>query len=320
MINDLQISRMQEGNIIDARKIWLRQYELYCNDSNFPSYWKEDTDIQERFLKKKILDKSAIVAKNKGSLVGFLSYDSFPFNGENSVFCPAIGHGAVEEHKESVYLALYKSISQEWVDNNIFNHMWTVFFNDIKLKTVLFDLGYGSYLIDALTEPNISNNQRSLYQIRKAGIEDSEVLFELVKESNQYYASAPLFLKRNDVTLEEVREIVVNNSVFIAWDQDIAIGFINVNISEVNNFIDLSVKGCGLIDEIGAYIKQEYRSKKIGVELLEYAVSYCKEAKSPYIHVDFETSNLYANRFWKKYFTPMLLSMRRTINKNINDK
>jgi len=66
--------------------------------------------------------------------------------------------------------------------------------------------------------------------------------------------------------------------------------------------------------------KLEYRNKKIGSELLQTVNDYCGEVNSKYIHVDFETSNLYGNKFWKKYFNPMLLSMRRTINKNINDK
>ncbi len=75
-----------------------------------------------------------------------------------------------------------------------------------------------------------------------------------------------------------------------------------------------------LIDEIGAYIKLEYRNKKIGIELLKIVNDYCKDFNVPYIHVDFETANLYGNKFWKKYFTPMLLSMRRPINKDINDR
>jgi len=319
MIKNLQISNMQESDINEAKKIWVRQYELYCDDNNFPKYWKENTEILEKFLLMKIKSQSAIVAKCQDSILGFLAYDSFPFNGENSVFCPAIGHGAVEEHKESVYLALYKSTSQEWVNKNIFNHMWTIFFNDLELKRILFDLGYGSYLIDAFSDCRIEHSEKSLCDIRKATTKDTDTLHELVKESNEYYASAPLFLKRDEFTLEEIEELILKNNILVAWDKEIAVGFINISISEINNFINLSVKNCGRIDEIGAYIKPEYRNKKLGIELLKLANDYCKEMGSPHIHVDFETANLYANKFWKKYFTPMLLSMRRTINKNIND-
>ncbi len=320
MINELKIINMEDSDIAQAVKIWVAQYELYCDNSSFPSYWKEERELLEKYLKMKIKNQSAIVAKLESRVIGFLAYDIFPFNGENSVFCPAIGHAAIEEYKESVYHGLYKSISQKWVNNNILNHMWTVFYNDVKLKTILFDLGYGSYLIDGFNECNIERNEKSIYDIRKATIKDTDILYELVKESNEYYSSAPLFLKRDEVTLKEIEEIILRSNVFIAWDKENPVGFINLSIAEENNFIDLSVKNCGLIDEIGVYIKLEYRNKKIGIELLKVVSDYCREIKAEYIHVDFETSNLYGNKFWRKYFAPMLLSMRRTINKNINDK
>lgn len=320
MIKDLQIRHMKDEDINEAKEIWVAQYNLYCDSNDFPVYWKEDTSLLVKFLSVKIKKQSALVAKLDGKIVGFLAYDEFPFNGEDSVFCPALGHGAIEEHKEIVYLELYKSISQEWVSKSIFNHMWTIFFNDKKLKKVLFDLGYGSYLIDAFSECNIKYDEKTICDIRKAATKDTNVLYELVKESNQYYASAPLFLKRDEVSYEEIEEIISKNNVFIAWSQELPVGFINVSLSKNNNFINLSTKNCGLLDEIGAYIKPEYRSKNIGLQLLVTANDYCTQVETKHIHVDFETANLYANKFWKKYFTPMLLSMRRTVNKNINDR
>jgi len=150
MIKRIQISNMKDSDINEAKEIWVSQYELYCDNSKFPLCWKQDTELLEKFLSERIKNQSAVVAKLDNRVVGFLAYDEFPFNGENTVFCPAIGHSSIEEYKESVYLELYKSISQEWINKNIFNHMWTIFFNDINLKNILFDLGYGSYLIEHL--------------------------------------------------------------------------------------------------------------------------------------------------------------------------
>ncbi|MDF2822340.1 MAG: hypothetical protein K0R15_2788 [Clostridiales bacterium] len=321
MIRGIEIGNMQDTDIGEAKQIWVRQYELHCNQKDFPTYWKEDTSLLEGFLSDKVKDEKAIVAKLGGKVVGFLAFDEFPFNGEDSVFCPAIGHSAVEEYKESVYLELYKSISQKWVNRNIFNHMWTIFINDEKLKKILFDLGYGSYLIDAFT--NCHNNySRELRNndIRQATIIDKEALHSLVIESNEYYATAPLFLKREEVSGEEIEELIRKKNVLIAMDQEKPIGFLNISICNENDFINLTTEGNGLLDEIGIFIKPEYRNKDIGLGLLMKAMDYCKQLETKYIHVDFETANLYANKFWIKYFSPMLLSMRRTINKNINDK
>ncbi|MGH4122826.1 MAG: GNAT family N-acetyltransferase [Clostridium sp.] len=320
MVYECKVSNMQKTDINKAIKIWTDQYKNYCgNNNDFPSYWVNNINELESFLNNKIENNSAIVAKLNKEIVGFLAYDEFPFNGEDSVFCPAIGHCAAEEYKESAYLSLYKNISQQWINKGILNHMWTIFYNDTELKDILFDLGYGSYLIDAFSGLNIKGDNECLFEIKKASSEDITTLYELVEESEDYYKSAPLFLKRDRISKEEISEIISKSNVFIAWDKELAVGFINLSISKNNNPIDMTPYNCGLIDEIGAYIKLEYRGKKVGTQLLKSINEYCSLNNISCIHVDFETANLYANKFWRKNFSPMLLSMRRTINKNIND-
>lgn len=319
MINEIKIMDMQEVHINDSIKIWNSQYNLYCKSKEFPQYWKEDNSLMEKFLEDKIFSKDVSVAIMGERVVGFLAYDEFPFHGEKSVFCPAIGHAAIEEYKESVYLKLYQSISEKWVSRGIFNHMWTIFCGDIKLQQILFDLGYGSYLIDASTSCEKKSKVDTTVDIRKASIQDIHLLLELVGESAYYYASAPIFLKRDQITYGELEELVVENNVYIAWYEEVPIGFINLSISKENNIFDLTVENSGLIDEIGMYLKFEYRSKGIGLAMLEFVKNYCKDMGIAYLHVDFETANLYGNKFWRKHFKPMLLSMRRTINKDIND-
>lgn len=320
MVYECKVSSMQKTDVNKAIKIWLDHYKKYCgNNNDFPAYWGSKTNEIESFLNNKIENNSAIVAKLDNEIVGFLAYDEFPFNGENSAFCPAIGHCAAEEYKESVYLSLYKNISHKWVKKGILNHMWTIIYNDIELKNILFELGYGSYLIDAFSGLNIKSDSKCICEIRKAGFEDINTLYELVEESKEYYQSAPLFLKRDKISKEEISDIISRSNVFIAWDKEMAVGFINLSIAKNNNLIDMTIDNYGLIDEIGAYIKLEYRGRKVGKKLLESISEYCSLNKISCIHVDFETANLYANKFWRKYFNPMLLSMRRTINKNINE-
>lgn len=320
MISKLITSKMQESDIIQAVKIWVDQYERYCsNDESFPSNWIKSTTGIEGFLRRKVKDKTAIVVKSDNDLIGFLTYDEFPFNGEKTVFCPAIAHAAIDEYKEEAYLSLYKSISKQWVGRDIYNHMWTINYNDTKLRGILYDLGFGSYLIDAFTSANFKISSNSVYRIRAAEIQDVEILYSLVEESREYYGSAPLFLRRDQFSKNDILEIIKRSNVFIAWEGDNAIGFINVSVSQRDNIIDLSVSNSGRIDEIGAYIKPECRGQGLGKELLKHVLDYCNNNGIKGIHVDFETANIFANKFWIKYFNPMLLSVRRTINKNIND-
>jgi GNAT superfamily N-acetyltransferase len=319
MVYKYEITNMHENDIDKAIEIWVSQYRRYCSGNDaFPVYWRDKTKELEEFLRDKIQNECAVVARLENEVVGFLSYDEFHFNGEETIFCPIIGHSAVEEYKEEVYLSLYKNISQKSVDKGIFNHMWTIFYNDTELRSILFEVGYGSYLIDAFSSLNIDDNNVSLYEVREATAKDADTLCRLVEESREYYKAAPLFLRRDRMSNEEVAQVIENCNVYIAWDGDTAVGFINVSISEENNVFDMSTCNSGLIDEIGAYIKYEYRGKNIGKALLESISKCCSNKHVSSIHVDFETANLYGNKFWKKYFEPMLLSMRRTINKDIN--
>lgn len=320
MWNKIITCRMQESDITQALGIWQEQYERYCSsDEAYPDYWKSNTGELEEFLRSKVQDATAIVAKLDKAVIGFMAYDLFPFNGENSVFCPPTAHAAVEEYKQEAYLSLYKSVSKEWVDRDIFNHMWIINYNDLKLRVILYDLDFGSYLVDGFTCPNIEINCTSGYQIRKAELQDLEILYSLVEESRQYYSSAPIFLKRDLYSTDDISKVIRNSNVFIAFDGSKAIGLINLSVSKENDIINLSVSNSGQIDELGAYIKPEFRGKGLGKELLKSVFDFCNSQGIKSIHVDFETANLFANKFWKKYFNPMLLSVRRTINKNIND-
>ncbi len=315
---ECNVEIMEREHVAQSVKIWSEQYRLHCNNKAFPEYWKTNTSDIEGFLNEKINNKNAIVALIDNQVAGFLTYDEFNFNGENSTFSPAIGHTAVEEYKELVYLSLYKYISQKWVDRDVLNHLWMIFFNDIKLKNLLFDIGFGSHLIDAFSNLDIKQDKESECKITVANADDVDNLYELIKESDLYYRSAPIFLRRPGVSKENVLEMVSNGTVFIAWEKETAVGFINLNISDSSDPEALFDKNTGLIDDIGAYIKPEYRSKGIGSRLLRVIGDYCRQNNISTVHVDFETSNPFANKFWRKYFDPMLISMRRTINKNIN--
>jgi hypothetical protein len=220
---------MQESDIAEAIAIWTQQYELYCGSSDlFPQYWIENDKDVIQFLEKKAKNGKAIVIKSCNKLLGYLAYDEFPFNGEKTVFCPAIAHAAVDEYKEEAYLSLYKFISNEWVGRDIFNHMWTIFYNDTKLRNILYDLGYGSYLVDAYTHKNGTLIINPVYEVKEAKLQDAEILYDLVEESREYYRSAPIFLNRDPYSKESIEAIINNNKVFIAWEAHDAIGFIHV--------------------------------------------------------------------------------------------
>ncbi|MBP7902623.1 MAG: GNAT family N-acetyltransferase [Spirochaetes bacterium] len=320
MNNKIRIYKMNESDIGQAADIWQGCYNKYSSgNESFPSYWKTNSSEIKDFLKQKVKDETAFAAETDRILIGYLAFDEFNFNGEESVFCPSIGHAVIDDYADKVYPLLYQAAAEDWVSRNIFNHMWTINYNDTRLKNTLYDLGFGSYLIDAFARSDAKLDAASDYEIRKASANDADILYSLVEESREYYASSPLFLKRDPYSIDDISKIINNGNVLIAFDNNIPVGFINLSVSNENNCIDLSVINHGMIDEIGAYIKPEHRGNNLGKDLLKNVFNHCASNNIELIHVDFETANLFANKFWTKYFKPVLLSVRRTINKNIND-
>lgn len=96
MDKNIKVVNMEDKHVDKAKEIWREQYRKYCNDEMFPQRWGSEGDEFEKFLKWKIKNDNAVVAILEEELVGFLAFDMFPFNGELTAFCPAIGHGACE--------------------------------------------------------------------------------------------------------------------------------------------------------------------------------------------------------------------------------
>lgn len=317
MYQELQILDMQKEDIDQAVELWVKQYRLYCNREEFPKYWITNMAEIKYLLENQIQNHTVVIAKQGAKIAGFLGFFIFDFHNEKSALCNITSHAAEETYKERIYLALYKHVSKQWVEKNIFNHLWMFFNQDTRLKAFLYDMGFGSYVVDSYSRLNTFDTmQKCPYQIRLATLDDLQEMQPLVDESVLYYKMEPLFLKRESVSTEKLCELIKRDNIFIACDGDKIIGFMNINRAVENDSENLSVINCGLIDELGAYIKPEYRGNKVGAYLLNAIARYCRNNSIDLIHVDFETANPFANRFWRKYFTPMISSVRRTINKD----
>jgi len=319
MYQEIQIRDMRKEDIDQAVELWVKQYRLYCNKEEFPQYWITNTAEIKHILENQIQNQAAVIAKQGDRIIGFLGFFMFDFHNEKSALCNITSHAVEETCKERIYLALYKHVSKRWVEKNIFNHLWMFFSQDSRLKEFLYDMGFGSYVVDSYLRVNAFDlMQECPYQIRLATLDDLPAMQPLVYESVQYYEMEPLFLKREAVTSEKLGELIKRDNIFIACEDDKIVGFMNINRAAENDSENLSVMNCGLIDELGAYIKPEHRGNKLGVYLLNAIVGYCRDNSIDLIHVDFETANPFANRFWRKYFTPMISSVRRTVNKDAN--
>jgi ribosomal protein S18 acetylase RimI-like enzyme len=306
---------MEKKDINEVIDLWYENHLTYCDGKMLPAFLPGGKQNMVKYFTERMVDEAAIILKDENNIIGYFSWISFIFHNEKSAFCPIIGHFGIEDSKEIVYTHLYNYVSKEWVKNDIFNHLWMINSKDNFLKKFSYDMGFGSYVIDACIKNATIKETDCQYNITRAERNDSELLFNLVEESRQYFLNAPIFLKRKIITREEIQDIIENNIVFLAWDNNELVGFMHIWINDGYDIEQLLTPESA---SIGAYIKLEYRGKGIGKLLLSHVFKYCSNNSINYVHVCFETSNTYANNFWRKYFNPIILSVRRTVNKDAN--
>lgn len=311
------IRTMTHNDISPAVTLWQANYRTYCAEDAAISGWCETPVAITAYLARKVDEERGYCAIEHNTLVGYLAYDEFPFHAELTAFCPIIAHAAAEPVRGLVYALLYRQAAQEWVAQKIYNHMWSIFYQDEATKGQLYNLGFGAYLIDAYTvQRNAGFPTPSAWTIRRAGLADIDELYELVAESKSYYQASPLFLPREEISHAAIAEKVATSAVFTAYQQGQLVGLFHVNIATDDNEFDLSQCGDGLVDHLGMYIREGYRGAGLGVALLDAAHQYFGEEGVRRFHVDFETANPHGIRFWPKHFAPTILSVRRTVNKD----
>jgi GNAT superfamily N-acetyltransferase len=324
-INDrnlLHVEPLQSNHIHAIKALWNMQYLRMIKGYGFLSQkWLDDTTSFSSFIEQRMDDGNSIAAIFQGKVVGYLAYDIFNFHNEKTAFFPILAHAADLSYKLSAYSIMYACVSQELVKKGCLNHLFTFFSLDKALQEFLFELGFGLYVVDAyrsLETISIAEKNSDI-AVRKAGMGDIDELYNLVKESNRYYAESPLFLKRESEEKDQVARMITAHdyAVFLAIRKDEIIGFMNIRCNQADDVFTLSDKTTACIDPLGAYIKQDYRGLGVGKKLLCESIAWIGKKSLTNIHVDFESANYHANQFWLNYFTPVLYSVKRRLNNDI---
>jgi len=318
MFNEITIEPIKAEYAHQLHYLWRTQFSYFCSDTDIYLPWEDYMRDIFTFIELHAKSGDGVVAKLKGEVAGFLAYDIFKFHGAKSAFIPFVGNAAALESRDDIYAAMYAEVARIWADKGIKSHYITIPAADSALKDNLFGIGFGAYVIDAYAslKPQIADFDDDI-AVLPAQAEDAEALCALVDESADYYASSPIFLTRESYSLSEITRLIENSHIFLAKDGEELVGFINLSVSGRTNLFDMTLKGFGMIDEIGAYITKDYRSRNIGRRFIAAIAAYCAQNKIPCVHVDYETANPCARHFWPKYFTPVKLSLKRTLHADI---
>jgi GNAT superfamily N-acetyltransferase len=306
---------MELCDISEAIDLWQKQSQHFNAGKQIYPFWVDKNEAIEIYLKSVISDGNAFIAKLNGKLAGFITCNIFDFHGASSAICHFIGNAAAIDNRERIYLALYNIFCEHCVSRKALVHYIAICPDDTEIRELLFNLGFGAYVIDAFAQFNKSMDFMSGYNIGLAHISDAAKIFELYCESQKYFLSSPIYLKLPLSALARIEEKIKQDSVYTAKNNGKVIGVWDLELANEDNIYRLYSKNNALVcGEIGAYIKEEYRGKGIGNDFIKIVSDFCMENEAVCAHVPWETFNPSANKFWRKYFTPASLALKRVIH------
>ena len=318
MRDKIQTHLMKLGDLNEAINLWQEQAQYFNAGKTIYPFWANKNERIEKYLVSAITSGNAFTAKQNERLVGFITCDIFEFHSSLSSICHDIGNAAAIENRQQIYLSLYNALSEHCVSKGVLSHYIGICHDDSEAREILFNLGFGAYVVFAQAQFSKAMSFTSGYDIGPAVISDAEEIFELYCESQRYFLSPPVFLKLPSCDLDRIEEKIKENNVYVAKDNGKVIGIWDLEAAQEDSGYGLQSKGDVLVcNEIGAYIKEEYRGKNIGVDFIKIVSDFCIENNIKCAHVPWETSNPYANKFWRKYFTPVTLALKRVIHLDV---
>lgn len=316
----LTIEPLNETHLASVTELWQARYrEERVSVPVVSKSWITNTQTFTSFITAHIQEKRGIIVRMDDHIIGYLVYDRFDFHGEKTAFCPIMGHAALPSWKEVAYKTLYRIISKQWVETGYLNHIITFFAHDTLLEDLLFTLGFGLYVVDAFRSLDSLPRDTGEVTITQAQIDDLDDVMRLGEESRSFFVEAPLFLMRDAHDRAYYKNNLENESgaLFLAFKENKAVGILSIRKNDEDDPIMLTDARSTLIDGVGAYVLPAYRGEGIGGMLLQRATAWCRENDVDCIHVDFESANLYASKFWPKYFDPVLYSVKRRVNQDM---
>ncbi|MHA2032935.1 MAG: GNAT family N-acetyltransferase [Candidatus Kariarchaeaceae archaeon] len=315
---------LEELHLPEITSLWLSQYKAeisILNDDNPHLQLVDPTTFAlflQNYVNRSIKGRTGIIAKNGNELVGFMVYDKFEFHAEKTVYCSILSHAM--SHKE-VYNTMYQHLSDRWIKGGYLNHLISFFAHDQVLNDLLFEMGFGLYIVDnfrPVSDLDTSDQEEVNVTITRAEKGHIEEVMQLGKEFGKYLGQAPLFLvfsKSREAYLEILEDS--NTALFLAYVNDDLVGYMTIHKGTANDKDLLCDEETGMI--IDTFIQPHYRGLGIGQELLQNCITWCKKEELNRIRVEFESANLAARKFWSKYFDPVIFTVKRRVNQDIID-
>lgn len=313
----MKFYNMEPKYVKEALELALEEYSNEC--TKCPQLMRVNFEKElEVLIQRLFKNKYGKVAVENGKVIGYLGFqeprDGFHGN-VKGVFSPLGGSAFAGENRNILASKLLQKVTESLVTDGICSFSLSRYAHDEEVGRSFIMNGFGIRCSDAImklnTRTKISEFNKDIrFQELVKG--DKREISSLRKELIKHLASAPIFfptsMAQDDNWFENHR-----TRVFAAKQENRVIGYMELD-TEAETFVSESDN---IYNICGAYVDEEYRSKGIAQQLLEYICEISEKEGKEYLGVDCETLNPTALRFWSKYFDSYTYGYTRRIDERV---
>jgi len=311
----LEIATLREKHLDDAAALVCARYTALRECVPIMPSRYEEVSVILPMLDHLVKNSPGVVALQGSRLVGFLSGLVIPMLlGKRCAYSPEWANGVELEASRRAYDEMYARLSAQWVADGCGMHAVTLLANDRQGIEGWQWLGFGFAGVDGIRALNPVEGVTAQVEVRQAGMEDVATVSLFVQALEQHMISAPIFWIHD---LGDCREWLNDpaQAVWLAHAGQEAMGCMAIGPANSD--------ACAIIQDdktasiMMAFTRESARNKGVAMAVLNRSLEWARSQGYERCAVDFETMNLTASRFWRKWFEPVCYSLIRGIDERV---
>ena len=264
-----------------------------------------------------------LLCLEKDEIIGYMG--GYVFSNERhgkAVYIPEWANCSVSKNSNHIYEILFSRLSLILNKREIEKYIISVLITKNSVYSTLNLLGFGCFVIDVIKDlRNLIVTENDSNNIRKATIDDVDVLYNFKLKLSKYLSKAPIFLPFLEIPLKkEIRDQIEKDEFpfFIYSYKNQDVGFIKT--SKENNGASYIARDPKTFSITGAFLDKEFRHHGFGKELLDRVFLWGLENNYIGCETDFESSNIPGRIFWTRNFEPFSYSFSKILDKGVFKK
>jgi GNAT superfamily N-acetyltransferase len=291
-------------------------------------------------LRNLVASSPGVVAVRDGRVCAFMTGSVIPeLLGKRCAYSPEWANAADDPDGRLLYEEMYARLSAQWVADGCHLHAVTLMASQLDGITALQWFGFGHANVDAVrglaqnarcgpanpakiagrssgnagwsTDSELTpvEGARSAVIIRQAGPGDLDSVMELSGGLERHMAGPPIFWIHDERDYSAwLRE--PGNVLWLAFDGARCLGMLGVQPDDPGLLI---LRDPRTAHVVAVFAAEPARRTGVATALLNHALQWARANGYERCHVDFETANYVAARFWLKRFKPVAYSLLRWI-------